>query len=248
MAKSSRDSSIFTSKLPVWYQLATLLRGDILSGKLADGAQLESELQLAETYGVSVMPVRQALKSLEAEGLLMRQRGRGTFVTSTNRTGGFTTLESLYSAEFDTPPRILDSGRIATPAAMHDAGVIDTEVCFLRRIALKNDAPWSYGHLYFLTGFEAEVTTERLAKYPLYRILEDRCGLTLRWSNFTVRATAASPEVARHLGIDVLSPVLHMIAVTHDASDRVVGAFDMSFACDRHTFRFDVPHRAPVSR
>src|SRR3972149_11837490 len=78
--------SMFSRKLPLWYQLSQILRSEILGGQLAPASQIAPEVQLAKRYGVSVITVRQALKSLEADGLISRHRGRGTFVSPTLRT------------------------------------------------------------------------------------------------------------------------------------------------------------------
>ena len=56
------------------------LRRAILTGILAPGDRIKSE-ELAETLGVSRMPVRQALTLLEREGLVKADRWRGTMVT-----------------------------------------------------------------------------------------------------------------------------------------------------------------------
>ena len=56
------------------------LRKAILTGILAPGDRIKSE-ELAETLGVSRMPVRQALTLLEREGLVKADRWRGTIVT-----------------------------------------------------------------------------------------------------------------------------------------------------------------------
>lgn len=56
------------------------LRKRILSGNLEEGALIRQEL-LAEEYDVSRMPVREALKRLDAEGLLVFKNNRGATVT-----------------------------------------------------------------------------------------------------------------------------------------------------------------------
>ena len=67
--------------VPLYYQLATLLREKIVSRFYRPGDQLPSEAVLVKEYGLSRMTVRQARGSLEGEGLLRREAGRGTFVT-----------------------------------------------------------------------------------------------------------------------------------------------------------------------
>ncbi|HEX6021710.1 MAG TPA: GntR family transcriptional regulator [Solirubrobacter sp.] len=56
-----------------------LLRDDILSGALTPGERI-TEAQVIERTGVSRTPVREGLRMLEAEGLVVSHRGRGTYV------------------------------------------------------------------------------------------------------------------------------------------------------------------------
>ncbi|WP_353666698.1 GntR family transcriptional regulator [Marinomonas sp. THO17] len=56
------------------------LRQRILSGELEEGTLIRQEL-LAEQYDVSRMPIREALKRLDAEGLLVFKNNRGATVT-----------------------------------------------------------------------------------------------------------------------------------------------------------------------
>lgn len=53
---------------------------EIVSGRFAVGAQLPSENEICERFGVSRPVVREALLRLRADGLVASQQGRGTFV------------------------------------------------------------------------------------------------------------------------------------------------------------------------
>ncbi len=57
------------------------LQGKILSGKLAPGARIATEHELAETYDCSRMTVSNVLAKLARAGLVERRRKAGTFVT-----------------------------------------------------------------------------------------------------------------------------------------------------------------------
>lgn len=59
------------------------LRERILSGRLPGGVQLKQE-QLAQEFGVSRIPVREALKSLEAEGLVRHELYKGAVVAESS--------------------------------------------------------------------------------------------------------------------------------------------------------------------
>src|SRR6185369_16997934 len=62
--------------------LAAALRERILAGEWAPGAAIPPESLLAQTYGVALGTVRQALALLVEDGLLERRHGRGTFVST----------------------------------------------------------------------------------------------------------------------------------------------------------------------
>lgn len=57
-----------------------VIRDDILSGRLPAGGRL-TEAMVMERTGVSRTPVREGLRTLEGEGLVVAYRSRGTFVT-----------------------------------------------------------------------------------------------------------------------------------------------------------------------
>jgi len=59
--------------------LAEDLRKRIINGEFAGGTMLRQE-QIAQEYGVSRMPVREALHQLDAEGLVVTQANRGALV------------------------------------------------------------------------------------------------------------------------------------------------------------------------
>ncbi len=68
--------------LPLYRRIESDLRDRIRAGELAPGAQVETELELMERYGVSRATVRQALGGLIALGTLEVRRGLGTYVSA----------------------------------------------------------------------------------------------------------------------------------------------------------------------
>jgi GntR family transcriptional regulator of arabinose operon len=65
---------------PLYMQIYTELKERIESGEWSYGAMLPSEHELCDVYGVSRGTVRQVLAKLEGEGLIRRERGKGTFI------------------------------------------------------------------------------------------------------------------------------------------------------------------------
>ncbi|MFH1022804.1 MAG: GntR family transcriptional regulator [Planctomycetota bacterium] len=70
-------------------KLRDILRGEIFTGAIRDGATLPPERDLATSYNMSRVTVRKTLGLLAAENILSREQGRGTIHRA--RTGGFST-------------------------------------------------------------------------------------------------------------------------------------------------------------
>ena len=68
------------SQSPLYQQLMSRLKEDIMAGVYPPGARIPSEQLLCDNYGVSRVTVRKAMLDLVQEGLLVRRQGKGTFV------------------------------------------------------------------------------------------------------------------------------------------------------------------------
>lgn len=79
-----RDDGPGTAKGPAYRVLADALRQQILSGDLLSGDRLPAEAELCDLYGVSRSTVREALRALTTEQLLVTRRGvaGGSFVAT----------------------------------------------------------------------------------------------------------------------------------------------------------------------
>ncbi len=81
-----------TPPVPKYYQLARTLSEQIAAGSLKLNDQLPTEEMLCDMYGVSRGTVREAVRLLQEEGLIRRERGRGTFVTARRQSSTLFTL------------------------------------------------------------------------------------------------------------------------------------------------------------
>lgn len=74
------------SDIPLYAQLVGIIKRCISTGALPVGSLIPSEAELCQALSVSRNTVRQAIGELEDEGLVVRKRGRGTFVTDPSAT------------------------------------------------------------------------------------------------------------------------------------------------------------------
>ncbi len=92
------------SELPVYVQVAAVLRAQIADGTLAPDQELRSEPDLAHEFGVGKATVRKALSVLRGEGLIVTRRG---YRSRVRRQPELTRIE--------LPPGVVATARMPTP-------------------------------------------------------------------------------------------------------------------------------------
>jgi DNA-binding FadR family transcriptional regulator len=91
--------------------IAEQIRGAILGGRLKAGDRLSPERELAEQFGVSRVTVRDALRSLEAMGLIEVKVGArgGAFVTAPTGSKVAQTMSDMMLMSATTPEDIVEA-------------------------------------------------------------------------------------------------------------------------------------------
>ena len=69
---------------PIYAQIARQIKHQILSGQLRAGEPLPSIRLLAKELRISVITTKRAYEELEADGFIVTQAGRGSFVAAQN--------------------------------------------------------------------------------------------------------------------------------------------------------------------
>ena len=90
---------------PIYDQIASQIKGLVMSGELAAGDQLPSIRALANDLHVSVITTKRAYADLEAQGFIETRQGKGSFVAGGNaelmREEHLRRIESLLSQAID---------------------------------------------------------------------------------------------------------------------------------------------------
>lgn len=94
--------------------IAAELRGRVAAGEWSGGKRLPTERDLAEQYGVARNTVRRAFDQLEADGLLARQVGRGTYLQEAPKNG---IAEIVQRMEGTSPADMMEVRLLLEPAA-----------------------------------------------------------------------------------------------------------------------------------
>ncbi|MGW7005745.1 GntR family transcriptional regulator [Streptomyces sp. NPDC054933] len=241
MSSFAPDSITLNRKLPLWYQVSQSLRASIL-GRSADAPlRLPTEDDLAAHYGVSVLTMRQALKSLEEEGLISRHRRRGTFIEPGARRAApvrlLGSVDAIVAQQSGMRATILGHGPVPVPAELSEHFPAVAEVVSYRRLRRdESGEPTNWAENHVLPELAARIDLADLEHWPMTKVLRDRLGVRINRITDTVEARLADPETARLLQVPLCSPILHYTGVTYDDSGRAVDVVRIHYRGDRFSF------------
>ena len=230
--------------VPLYHQIQHLLRHRIHSGLYPPGTQIPSEHELSRELEVSRVTLREALRELVRESLLVKVQGKGTFVASNPpkrlkpvRYTGF--LEELQ--ERVRKLKVTDVEVTQTPATPDlkaalelDAGT--SALTLIKRLRHIDDEPFSYTQNYLPTAIGLRIRVKDLYSLPLLKILQEDLKIPIVRARETIEAAPADPDTARRLGIPVLYPVLHMTRVMYTTNDRPFELVDIYYRADKYHY------------
>jgi len=239
--------------IPLYYQLETILRKRISSGELARGDLLSSEEALAKEYNLSRITVRQALSSLESDGLIVRKRGKGTFVSKKHtylespKFTGF--IEDLISMGIRTTSKILDISMVEGPQNIqeHLELEVGTQLFRIEKIRLVEGSPFSYVLNYLPPDIGQKIKKEDLIAKPLLMILEDDLGIKATEAVQSIEATIADTHVASLLGIRVGDPLLKGERTVFDVNHRPVEYVSVLYRADKYFYTVNLRRKRSES-
>lgn len=227
--------------IPLYYQLETILRKKITSGDYSPEISLPSEDALAKEYEVSRITVRQALSSLEKDGLVIRQRGRGTFVSDKAdllELPRFTgSIEDLVLMGKRTETRVIESAWIDPPDNIRiRLKVKDEKVLRLEKVRNIEGVPFSHVFNYLPLKIGKKVPMDLVKAKPMLMILEDDLGVRATEADQTVEATIADAEVASLLDIRAGDPLLKAERTVYDVKGNPVEYVSVMYRADKYAF------------
>jgi GntR family transcriptional regulator len=229
--------------IPLYHQIYVLLREQILSGVYADQALVPTEQALSNRFGVSRITAKRALDELAAEGLVVRQRGRGTTVVgrmpsrplSANISG---LLENLLMLGLKTSVAIVEFDYVAAPEEVRAALDLPegAEVQRAVRVRSHDGAPLSYSVSFVPAEIGRAYDRKDLMTTPLLALLE-RAGILIGSADQTIGAALADSVVAPLLGVRVGSPLLSITRTVFDQNGRPVEYITIRYRPDRYQYR-----------
>ncbi|GID10396.1 GntR family transcriptional regulator [Actinocatenispora rupis] len=206
-------------------------------------AALPTERDLAATYQVSRMTVRQALDALRADGVVYRVQGSGTFVAgpTISKTLSLTSFSEDMVARGLTPgSRLLAANEVPAGTLADELAVTpDTPLVRMFRVRLADGDPICLETVH-LPAARVPGLLDADHTGSLYELLAERYRLRVVRAEQVVQAVVLGDADAVLLSSPPGSPALRVHRIGLDERDRPVEATTTVYRGDRYDLRFAI--------
>lgn len=193
-------------KAPLYQQLYDAILNKVRSGEYQVGEKIPSEEQLMTIYGVSRVTVRNAIKQLVDENILIKRHGKGTFVSMPSyvesMTAGGSFTESGLKMNRKPTTKIISiclkkaTGHVAEALGVEKA----TEVIVIERLRSLDNMPAIFEIDYFRKEDQFMLDLE-LTDTSLLDILRQYRGVIASYFDNIIEIALADEKLAEALAI-----------------------------------------------
>ena len=233
-----------TVKTPRYAEIADVLRAEIANGGFPVGDLLPSEAALCKRFDVSRFTVREALRLLQADGMVSRIQGAGSRVLRDTPAGVFVqnyrSMSDLTQFAEETNLEVLGTkNTLLDPELANrvggNAGDPWLSIRGVRRMA--NGDPLALVESFVPQRFAAIAPDLARGPGPIYAGLAEAAGEPVRDVEQETQAMPAPPQVAQALGITPGAPCLCILRRYSSASGTLIASFNWHLGGDRYIHR-----------
>ncbi|WP_378952674.1 GntR family transcriptional regulator [Pelosinus sp. sgz500959] len=237
MKKVDKDSQI-----PLYYQLKNILSELIDNEELKANELVPTERELCEYHGISRMTVSKAIASLVNEGLLYRERGKGTFVVKNKEKHplqnllGFT--EDMKQRGISMTTQIISfQRRIPTKKMQQDLHLgTQQEIFEIARLRNVDDEPYALEIAHIPTSLCEGLTAEMLENNSLYHILENKFNVQVDYGRQTLEPILVNDYESELLKVKQKTLALMFLRLTYSKQNIPIEVTRSIYRSDRYKF------------
>jgi GntR family transcriptional regulator len=220
------------------------LRRRIELGELTEGGQLPSEAALQREFVASRTPVRQALRRLQSDGLIVRAQGRGSYVASAKigvalrPMGSFS--RDLRRQGHRVVSRTLTVELAVAPHEVAQALRLTEETATkIRRLLIVDDVPLAFFE-HWLAPTIPHATVVAAGDFPsLYELLGHE-GREPWYGTETIGAKVADREMADLLDYNEGGPLLTLRRISRDPERLPIEYTTYFVRADRYEYEINL--------
>lgn len=235
------------SYVPLYIQVMDAVQEYIEQGDAEPDEKLPGEPELCRMFDVSRTVIRQALRELEHEGLIVREKGRGTFVAEPKiRESLFQELTGFYQdMEAKGHPPVSDVLKqeiVAAPRRI--AGFLELQigapVIQIDRVRYVDDEPIVFVTTYLPYELCPKLLEADLAHASLYAFLEEEYEIVIARGRRILEAVPANEREAQLLQVDEGDPLVLIDSVSYLADGTPIEYFHALHRGDRSRFEVEL--------
>lgn len=219
---------MINNSIPRHQQIADQLRDEIQREVFLPGDKLPSEKRLCDYFSVSRITVRQALKTLENEGLIFKKQGLGAFVSEQKIGPHLVQLtdfnEDMRRAGYTSTSKLLKFKKVDAEDDINASLGIPPSSMLIRvdRVRFGNGTPVALDITWLPASYGQLLLDEDLSNKTIYQVLEEKYSIPIIGGKYKFTAAAATPYIAKHLQIDEGTPLLEIDRCSKTTADKKV--------------------------
>ncbi|MCL6571843.1 MAG: GntR family transcriptional regulator [Bacillus sp. (in: Bacteria)] len=211
----------------MYLQLREIIRTKIEDGDFPPGTAIPTEHELAKTYGINRLTVRNGIAALVNEGLLKRLQGKGVYVLGEKREQDLETLEGfsqmVRKKNANPSSHILEK---SLRSAGHKYGKIfnidpENQIFYIKRINYIDHEPYSLEEIYIPHNLVPELKDIDLTVFSVYEIY-DFYNIDIAYSQQTLDLTQLDQSDARFLDVDSSTPLLLFTNTSYNTAEAIM--------------------------
>jgi GntR family transcriptional regulator len=228
------------------------LRNAIVQGVYRPNSQLPAESELMKMLGVSRTVVREALRVLEDDGLIIRRHGVGTFVRKHpimhNLNFNYGTTEMIKSAGLEPGNAHIEVKMMEATQEVADAleMAVGDPVVVVERLRTADGKPVVHATEYLPPALVGDLDLGTLLGTEtgsLYQVVQKNMGLAIEYGLTRILPVVASAEISEKLQVEENSVLLYLLQTDYSPADEPI-----LYSCEYHlsdAFDFFVMRRGP---
>ncbi|MCP5182222.1 MAG: GntR family transcriptional regulator [Pseudomonadales bacterium] len=234
------------SSSPLFAQVRDSLKDSIANGTLVPGDKLPSEADLEQRFGVSRVTVRQALADLQAQQVIEKINGKGSFVRKPQRhpselgpLSGF--YETMRRRGHVSSGIVSGITRIETDPTLAAAMrlPVSAPIGMLTITRLVDSEVHAFQRCYGSVGLLEAMVQQNLAENDLLTVLNKHLGYPIARSQIDFEAVNATAELAERLKTRVDAALLRIHITSYDGRDTPIMHNDFFARGDRFRYQLN---------
>ena len=233
---SMKNSTVFEN-------VAHAIAEKILDGSYSQEQKLPSEYDLAKEFNVSRLTVRKAIDLLISQNLVVKQRGKGTYIMKqsdkfqSGQNGLLSFTESAKAFGKTSKSVIIDFDTLSSvPKEITQKLQIKNEAVFhITRLRYFDDDPMTIEEIFINPDYLPENIKPDMLEGSLFKLIEEKIDIS--YSHQEIEAVLVTESLAEHLKVPIGDPVPLVHTITYSASGTPI-LFDNSYyRADKYTFK-----------